>query len=238
MDPTLTVFVVLLWAVVGLLMGVLLDRLAYLLPRDAPLASVPACDACGAPIRSLTLRGSSACARCGHATQFDRAAWILAGLYALLALRFGWSSTLMAHSLYTAVLLLIAMVDWRHRYVYTIVVYPTIAAALLLTPAATGVGILETGVGLALGAAVFVGVYAMGRLLYRGSEAVGKGDVEIGALVGVMLGFPKVIQALFLGMVVNAVFVLALLAARRRSRRDFVPYGPGLCVGAFVAMLM
>lgn len=230
--------VVLLWAMVGLLVGVLLDRIAYLLPRDAPLVSVPACDACGAPIRSLTLRGSSTCVRCGHATQFDRAAWILAGLYALLALRFGWSSALVANSLYAAALLLIAMVDWRHRYVYAIVIYPTIGAALLLTPVATGVSIVETGAGLALGAGVFVGVYALGRLFYRGTEAVGKGDVEIGALVGAMLGFPKVIQAVFLGVLVNAVFVLVLLAARRRSLRDFVPYGPGLCLGAFVAMLM
>jgi leader peptidase (prepilin peptidase)/N-methyltransferase len=92
--------------------------------------------------------------------------------------------------------------------------------------------------GLATGAGAFLLFYMGGRLLYRDSEPVGKGDIELAGLVGAMVGFPRVIGALFLGAAANALFIIGLLIVRRRGLRDFVPYGPGLCLGAFAGFFL
>lgn len=144
---------------------------------------------------------------------------------------------MLAYSVYTAVLVPIAFIDLRHRYVYSAFVYPPLALALALTPLLAGETFLATVLGLGFGTAFFAAVYALGRLAYR-SEAVGKGDIELAALVGAMVAFPGVLGALFLGSLANGAAVAALLLLRRRGRRDFVPYGPGLCAGAYLAFLL
>jgi len=162
----------------------------------------------------------------------------MAALFLALAIRFGPTPLVVAYSLYTAVLVVLAAVDLRHRFVYAVVVYPGIVLSLLLTPLVTGVGVAETLIGFGVGLGVFAAFYLIGRILYRGGEPLGKGDIELGALMGAMVGFPRIVNALFLGSIVNAVFIAVLLLLRMRGRRDFIPYGPGLCLGVFVAFFL
>ena len=53
-----------------------------------------------------------------------------------------------------------------------------------------------------------------------------------------MVGLPRIAAALFLGSAVNAVFIICLLLTRRRGLREFVPYGPGMCIGAFLTFFL
>ena len=162
----------------------------------------------------------------------------MAALFLALAIRFGQGLPIAAYSLYTAILVVLAAVDLRHRFVYAIVIYPGLAAAVVFTPLLTGVTFGATITGLLIGGGVFLGFYLVGRLLYRGAEPIGKGDIELGALIGTKVGYPRVVSALFLGSIANALVIVALLLLRRRGRRDVVPYGPGLCLGAFAAFFL
>jgi leader peptidase (prepilin peptidase) / N-methyltransferase len=186
----------------------------------------------------IGIKGQVACAGCGTNIPYDRVEWILAALFLLLAAYFGLGPSLIAYSIHTVMLITLSAIDLRHRFVYTIVVYPALGLALLLTPLLTGISLLATFVGFAAGLGIFAVFYFIGRLVYRGVEPVGKGDIELGALMGAMVGFPRVVSALFLGSVVNAVFITAFLILRRRGRRDFVPYGPGLCLGVFATFFL
>ncbi len=226
------------WAAVGWLAGILINRPVHQLPRDQPPLRQPRCEKCGRRIPAVALPGRLACRRCASALGYDRVEWLTAALFAILALRFGPSGALLAYSLYTVILVVVAAVDFRHRYVYAVVVYPGTVIAAILTPLLTGLDVATTLLGIVAGCAVFVVFYLAGRLLYRGIEPIGKGDIEIAALTGAMVGFPRVLTALFLGGLVSAAVVVVLLLARRRARRDFIPYGPGMCLGTFVAFFM
>lgn len=144
----------------------------------------------------------------------------------------------MAYSAYTVALVGVATIDLRHRYVYTVMTVPSILASLLLTPLLTDVSVGATAAGVGFGAVSFGFLYLVGRWLYPRQEALGKGDIELAALAGAMVGLPKVVAALFLGSALNALVIVALLVARRRGRRDFVPYTPGLCAGIFAAFFL
>jgi prepilin signal peptidase PulO-like enzyme (type II secretory pathway) len=230
--------VALAWAVAGWGVGLGLNPVIHHLPRDLPIAARPRCEKCAAPIPLLGLPRWSACSGCGERVPYDRVEWLLAGLFALLGLYFGFGSSLLVHSAYTAVLLVIAMVDWRHRYVYTIIIYPSLLVGLVLTPLAGAAGLVETVAGVLVGGGLFGAVYAVGRRVYPGTEPLAKGDIEIAALAGAMVGVVRVLSALVLGVFVSGLFAAALLVTRRLGRRDYIPYGPGLCIGTFLAFFL
>src|SRR6266542_1884564 len=227
------------WATAGYVLGLALNPFIHQLPRGLPVFRPPTCEACGANVAFITLRTWwRKCPACGEPLTYDRVECVMAALFLALALRFGQGLPVIAYSLYTAILVVLAAVDLRHRFVYAIVIYPGLAASLLFTPLLTGASLVSTLIGVAAGAGVFGAFYLIGRLAYRGVEPVGKGDIELGALMGAMVGFPHIITALFLGSIANAVVIASLLLLRRRGRRDFVPYGPGLCLGAFAAFFL
>jgi len=176
------------------------------------------------------------CPNCGQALGYDRVEGLVAGLFALFALGLGPGAKLAVYSFDVAVLTTIAFIDLRHRYVYTVITLPSLILALVLTPIATGTSPVRTLLGFAVGALTFFGFYVLGRLLYRGAEPMGTGDITIAALVGAMVGFPRVIGALFIGIFASAVIGLTAMMAQRTGRRGFFPYGPGLCIGALLAL--
>jgi prepilin signal peptidase PulO-like enzyme (type II secretory pathway) len=55
--------------------------------------------------------------------------------------------------------------------------------------------------------------------------------------VGTITGFPLVVEALVIAILVGAAISSILLITRVRSLRDPIPYGPFLIVGAIVTML-
>jgi len=66
--------------------------------------------------------------------------------------------------------------------------------------------------------------------------AMGFGDVLLGALIGLMLGFPEIIQSLTITIIVAGLFslgyMLVLLLTRRYRLGTAFPYGPFMIIGA------
>src|SRR5437868_2593589 len=114
--------VVVAWALLGWLVGAVAAPLVQrLIGPDAPeLGPPPRLPALGPLAPDLTLQG------------------LLAGGLALLAWREGPGLPLVVHSLYAAVLAVVLLIDFRTRYVYHVIVFPALAAALVLTPLASG----------------------------------------------------------------------------------------------------
>lgn len=229
----LSVVFPLIWGFAGWIIAIPLNALVYQLPRNQPLSLQPQCASCGTSIQLIALPGRASCG-CGLPAVYDRAEWLLAPLLVLLALWFGPGGPVVLYSLHTIVLVVVALIDLRHRYVYHITTLPPMILAILLTPFLTGVHIGFPAAGAVLGAAIFGGLYIIGRLIWPGREAIGKGDIELVALIGAMEPFPRVVGALFLGSLINAVLIIVLLTGRRRRPGDYVPYAPGLCLAAYL----
>jgi leader peptidase (prepilin peptidase)/N-methyltransferase len=83
----------------------------------------------------------------------------------------------------------------------------------------------------ALGAA---GLIAAIVILSRGG--MGGGDIKLAAMIGAFVGWPGVVVALFSAFVVGGLAGIVLLALRVRGRKDAIPFGPALAVGALVAL--
>src|SRR5205085_10120773 len=136
-----------LWALLGWIIGVWLDRLIHQLPAGRPLKEAPSCFACGEPISVVRVRGPGGCPRCGADLHYDRVEWLLGVLFLALAIHFGADGRLLIYSVDTIMLIVLSAIDLRHRFVYAIVVYPALLLALVLTPLLTETNLLTTLVG-------------------------------------------------------------------------------------------
>lgn len=163
--------------------------------------------------------------------------FITAVAFGLLFLQYGPTLQLLLFSFYTSVLIVVFFIDWQHRLILNRVTYPSLLAALVLTPSLTPIAPGMALLGAAFGGAIFGLVFAAGYLIYR-KAAIALGDVKLAAVLGAMVGFPDVVTALLLGSFVGAVASAALLVSRRGARHDFMPYGPALCVGAYLSFFV
>ena len=128
-------------------------------------------------------------------------------------------------------LLLVALVDLKHRLVLNAMVYPGLAVAVAahLLAADQSLARVLAGGGMAFSIFFLTGWLRPGQL--------GFGDVKLAALIGVGLGFPAILWALLAGT--GAAGAVAIWLLRRGvSAGTHIPYAPFLCLGALAALLV
>lgn len=106
---------------------------------------------------------------------------------------------------------------------------------LLVLSVAFGDGTVR---GMALGAGLAWVLLAFIHLVSRGD--MGAGDVALGAMLGAHAGWVSwqtTVTGLLWAVIIGGVTAAGLLAARRVSRRTFVPFGPFLVAGSWIAVL-
>jgi leader peptidase (prepilin peptidase)/N-methyltransferase len=158
-------------------------------------------------------------------------------LFALTALRFGWSWELPAFLVLAGAGMLLAVIDLQHRLLPDRVVLPTLAGgSLLLAVAALAEQAGSPLLRAVLGAVVLFTVFLVLALISPSS--LGMGDVKLAALLGLYLGWlgwGVLLLGAAAGFVVQAVVALGLLATRRIGLRGELPFGPSMLIGAALA---
>jgi len=216
-----------LCALGGLLIGWLADALSGRLPRwtghVAP-SQEPAPRRLPAVVR-WTMRGQAPGDRLARGIELGSAAF-LAGLWVVC----GPSQAFWVLSASYVYLLLIALIDLKHRLVLNAMTYPALVVALAAHLLAADQPIAQVLVGGGMAFAIFflAGWLRPGQL--------GFGDVKLATLIGVGLGFPTILWALLAGTGAAGVVAIWLLH-RGASAQNRIAYAPFLCLGALAALL-
>jgi leader peptidase (prepilin peptidase)/N-methyltransferase len=156
-------------------------------------------------------------------------------LFALTVAHYG--PTALAASLlpFVAALVVIAFVDLDHQLIPNVITLPGIPLGLLAGLAVGGPPILDRILGALTGAGFLYLVLLYGGVLY-GQDAMGEGDLNLMALVGAFLGWKAVAVTLLVGCLSGSLAGLTLIALRRLGRREHMPFGPFLALGALVSL--
>lgn len=118
--------------------------------------------------------------------------------------------------------------DLLYRTIPDQIVYPAIAIALLwLIVNQQWLSILS-----GLGAALF---FLLLVLLTRW-QGMGLGDVKLAGLMGLILGFPSIIVALYLAFLTGALVGVILILTKRKRWKSEIPFGPFLVLATFIAL--
>ena len=68
-------------------------------------------------------------------------------------------------------------------------------------------------------------------------NGMGGGDIKLSGVIGLLVGFPGALIALWLAVVTGGVAAIGLIAMRKLGRKDTMPFGPFLAAGAIAALL-
>jgi leader peptidase (prepilin peptidase) / N-methyltransferase len=232
----------LLFAFIGLIVGVLINVLADALPERAR-PQRPFCLQCGHVHGGLGVLALSRrrCANCGAPTR--KREWLVEGgtavLFAFLPSLIPEPRNLIMNSLYIAILILVIVIDLENKLILDVVTLPTTALALvgsfIVTPAENNWKLAL--VGGAVGFVFFFAAYWLGTRLF-GPGALGFGDVKLALAMGVMLGFHRIFFALTLAVLLGGVTSLIILLVNRRvNKRSYLPYGQYLAAAAIVMLI-
>lgn len=131
-------------------------------------------------------------------------------------------------------------IDARTRFLPSVIIWPTyllVGIGLVAAAVATGEwgSLLRAAIAGAIGFAVF---YVLWFVFPRG---VGFGDVRLSGLLGLALGWlgwGQFASGLYGGFFLGAVVGIVLIAARVMTRKQMVPFGPFMLIGALAGVLL
>ncbi len=87
-----------------------------------------------------------------------------------------------------------------------------------------------------LSATIGSGFFIIQFLVSRG-RWIGGGDIRLGLLLGVALGWPLVIPSIFIAYVIGAVVGLGLLSFRKKQWKSVLPLGTFLAISGIITLL-
>ena len=157
-------------------------------------------------------------------------------VFLVIALGFGTTpATMIVAWCYAWFLITVLVIDLETRRVLNAMLLPAalfaVAAGLWLqTPSMPSM--LAGGL---VGIGLFGLLYVIGRMLF-GRAALGLGDVKLAGVIGLMTGYPDVMRALVIGVLLGGAAALVLLATRRAGMKSTSAYAPYLALGAMIAL--
>ena len=231
------IFLAILGAAVGSFLNVCIDRLPR---RQSMLRPASHCDGCRVSLRwmellpiisFLVLRGRCRYCQVSIPRRSPIVETIMAAFFGLLVYYFSLGTQSAIFAFYIAIFTLIFFIDLERGIIPNRVIYPAASVAVLLSFFLPEVGLVRALIGGILGFGLLFGIYLAAR------GGMGGGDVKLAGLIGLAAGFPAVVPSLLLACLGGGVTASVLLGLRRKRRRDPVPFGPFLAVGALAGLL-
>ena len=232
-------------SLLGLSVGSFLNVLIWRLPNNEsiirPRSRCPKCKNLlrwyhNIPVLSwLVLRGKCAFCRTRVSPVYPVVELLCAGLFLAFFWRYGASLVTIGFWYFSATLLAILFIDWRHQIIPNTLSYPLVVAGLLVSLVSSHLTITESLFGAVVGFGGFLGVAYLGEKLFK-KESLGGGDIKLAAGLGAFLGVWKVLLVFMLSAFVGLIASLIMMAfspSLRQSR--IIPFGPFLAIAAVIA---
>lgn len=237
-------------ALLGLIIGSFINVVAHRVPLKRsvihPGSACPLCDhpitwQDNIPVLSWVRLGG----RCRHCAErismrYPIVELATAGVFVAALYVIGTVWVLPAYLWFAGVTLALTLTDLDHKLIPNRILFPSTAVAIPLL----GIGALLDGELPAWGRALLAGlayfvVLLVIALIARGG--FGFGDVKLAAFLGLYagyLGWGHLLVALFLPFAVGGVISILLLVTRIKGRKDAIPFGPYMVIGAYLAVAL
>ncbi len=130
--------------------------------------------------------------------------------------------------------IIIFIFDLKHYIIPDKAVYPAIAiASVYQLIAMYCLSFINNQ--LAFLSALGAGIFFLAIVLISRGKGMGVGDIKLAFLMGLFLGFPNILVALFSAFVIGAIIGVVLILISKKTFKSQVPFGPFLIIGTFLA---
>lgn len=87
-----------------------------------------------------------------------------------------------------------------------------------------------------IAAAALFAAAALCKLCIKNS--IGAGDVKLFLVMGLLLGLEGIWSSIFMSLIVSFIIAVYLLLAKKKNRKDSIPFGPAIAVGTFISVFL
>ncbi len=225
--------------ILGLSVGSFLNAVIYRLEKKKPISFDRShCPHCRAvlkwhdliPVISFILF-SGKCRYCRKRISFQYPlVELAAGLLFLITFNsFGYSLVALYYLIIISFLIIIFVYDFRHYLIPDKIIYPAIIIAFLYLFSE------KDFISHFLSAILASGFFLLLVLISKG-KWIGLGDVKLAFLMGLVLGWPGILIALFISFFSGAIAGLTLIVLGKKKMKSEIPFGPFL-VGSTILVI-
>jgi len=245
--------------VLGLIVGSFLNVVVYRINLLESILGRSYCPSCkekvrwydNIPVLSFLVLGTK-CRDCGEKISWQYPILEIATgiIFALVADHFfvlsspiSWIATLFYIGVFS-MLLIIFVYDLKYMEIPMIVLWAAVgwtATYLLIADWANfgsvgNITDLKLYSGLIGGAVAFLFFYSL--VFISKEKWMGMGDAYLGLLIGLVIGWPKVLLALMLAFTLGAFVGIVLILMKKKTMQSKVPFGPFLIVGLALSVFI
>lgn len=160
-------------------------------------------------------------------------------LFFLTYFYYGFSFDSLFLAIIFSLLVVIATYDILHKEIPDVLTYLAIlfAAGFIAFKFASSGGTADIaswanyGYGLIIGGGFFAFL-----VVISGQKWMGAGDVLLGIFMGIFLGFPNIVLALFVAFLAGAIAGLFMMGFGKKKLKDAVPFAPFLVLATVIAV--
>lgn len=233
-----TVVLVLYIFIVGAVLGSFFNVCIYRIPAGQSVVNPPShCGSCNTRLKPLDLIPifsyiflKGRCRHCGekYSARYAVVEFLTGIIFAVLYVKYGPTFEFLKYCVMASFLIVIGLIDFDTTDVY----FKTTISGII-----SGAIFMLIGHYLGKGAATD---YIYGALLGGGlitaiillTKGMGWGDVEICALGGIFLGLKLTVVMLFFSFIFGSIIAVLLIATKKKSRKDYIPFGPFIAMAA------
>lgn len=230
-----------LFFMTGLIIGSFLNVCIYRIPKEESVSFPPShCGSCGANLRPLDLIPVISflflrrkCRYCG-----SRISWRYPGVELLTGVLFlsfypifGVTKTVIPYLFFISLLVVISFIDLDHYYIPDRLIILGLTVGTGFQLGMPFMKLTESLFGFFMGGGILLLIVWLSR------GGMGGGDVKLCALIGFFLGPRLFLVGFLLAALCAAAAGICLMASKRKTRKDPVPFGPFLALGAWMSLL-
>ncbi|WP_179632165.1 prepilin peptidase [Clostridium peptidivorans] len=229
--------------ILGIIIGSFLNVCIYRIPKEESILYPPShCTSCKGKLKSydlipilsyILLKGRCRYCREKVSIRYPMIEFLTGILYVLVYIKYGVTLETIKYIIMVSILIVIGMIDLDTTNVYfkTTLTGFIVAVTFLALHVYMGLPVINYIYGSIIGG----GTLSLIILITKGG--MGWGDAEICSVCGLFLGFKLTLLMLFLSFIIGSVIGLALIALKKKTRKDYVPFGPFIVVASIITIL-
>ena len=127
-------------------------------------------------------------------------------------------------------LIVILVYDLKHYEIPDKVLFPAIGITIVFQAITNSSQILNYLLAIFIGAGFFFTIFLISK-----GKWMGFGDVKLAILMGLLLGYPNILSALFVAFFLGAIIGVILMLFKKKGLKSEIPFGPFLVLGTLLA---
>lgn len=227
--------------ILGIIIGSFLNICIYRLPKGQSVISPPSnCPVCNTHLKPLELipvlsylflRGKCRYCSASFSLRYPVVEFLTGILFVSCFHVVGMGSELIRFLILTSFLIVITFIDYDHQLILDKVLIWFAGIGILMNLYIGYPNITDMIIAAVTGGGVMLVI----AVITRGG--MGGGDIKFVAVLGLWFGLKFIILTLFLSFVIGGLGSVVLLLFKFKGRKDFIPFGPFIAIGALITAL-